>query len=218
MKIKDVNTTDLLATDRGELARVILTGQLWKFSHSDRSPFPFQPASRHARQGRMGVGYTGLMIGHLALVHWGIPEDEDLTELTNLRLPSVDATMEPEVVLAALKGLQSRLSDTNLRLHVINTQRARLWEDAQEQKRVEHEAYERQYNERVTRKREAVERFDRLAPALSIYTGSPDYHRSQVGYKAYAGDTPVVTVTLSQLEQLLSDAALGREHRQTRRD
>lgn len=214
MKLKDVNTTDLYATDRGELARVVMTGQLWKRSSFDHSDFAFRHASGYARQGRVGEGYSALMIGHLAVVHHGQVDEADRRELAELELPALDADSDYETQRAAVEELRDRLEGTNLRLFVVNTQRMKLWADHTEAKRREYEAWERRYNEDQARRAAARDRFNLLGPALSVYGLGNDQletMRFEAMRRAHNRETLSVTVTLDVLETLLADAALGRE-------
>lgn len=213
MKLKDVNTTDLYAIDRGEPARVVLTGQLWKRDNFSRDSFPFLHTAGRRTQGRVGEGYHSYMVGHLAVVLFGTPTEADLTALRELELPAVTADTPQTEQYDKLREFNQQLSssDTNLRLMVINTQRMKLWESAQAEKQAERETAERVRDEKLARQRAAVGQFNRLAPALSVYATGIDHLRTQVSYEAYAGGTPTVTLSLDALQQLLKDAAAGRE-------
>jgi hypothetical protein len=216
MKLKDVNTTDLYATDNSELARVVMIGQLWKRDSFDRSDFPFKRASSHARQGRIGEGWSGTMVGHLMIVHHGQMSENTLQELTDLRLPPVNADMSDEEQLVMLRALSARLEGTDFRLLTVNTQRVRPWAEHAEAKRKEYEAWERSYNEDEARRAWARDRFNPLRPALSVYglqDNDLNLMMSQVIVKAHNREPLSVTVPLDVLKALLADAARGREAR-----
>lgn len=213
MKLKDVNTTDLYVTDRNKLARVVMTGQLWKSDSFDRSDFPFCHVVGRNTQGRVGNGYTGYTIGHLVVVYWDIITLEAQRELTELELPAFDSDTSYDEQRATLKAFLERLKGTNFRLTVANTQRMKLLDDQQREEQQQREKQERQHNERRDRQDAVIEQFNRLAPAFSLYTQGVGYHRTQVSYQSYAGSTPSVKLTLDELERLLADARLGREQR-----
>lgn len=210
MKLKDVNTTDLYATDRNELGRVVMTGQLWKRDNFNRDPFPFRHVSGTYRQGRVGEGYHGMVVGHLTLVHWGTITADVRRELAEVELPVLDSDTSYDEQRAVLEALLERLEDTDFRLVVANTQRMKPWADYEDAQRQQRETWEREQAERRARQAAVHSQFDQLAGTLGVYVSNTVYLRNQVGYKAWSGDVPTVTLPLDVLQRILADAARTR--------
>lgn len=214
MKLKDVNTSDLYITDHGNLARVVMTGQLWKHSNFNRSDFPFSPANNTYRQGRGGVGYSGYMIGHLVVVCTGGNVEVTRNHLRDMELPVFTSDTTQTEQTDTLKAFKAKLdTGRDFRLMVVNTQRMQLQTDHDAKRRAERETWERETTKKSVRRDLAKEKFNVAASELAEYGLSEseiNIMRHTVGYKAYAGDVPNVNLTLDQLLPILADAKIGR--------